>query len=41
MNQPDTRPALLQSAFIERPLPNLAGWAVAFDRRDIPVLAAT
>ena len=41
MNQPDTRPATQQTAFIERPLPDVAGWAAAFDRRDIPVLAAT
>lgn len=41
MNQPETRPATLPTAFIERPLPDVAGWAAAFDRRDIPVLAAT
>ena len=41
MNRPDLQPATPPAAFIERPLANVAGWAAAFDRRQIPVLAAT
>ena len=41
MNRPDPLPATPPAAFIERPLANVAGWAAAFDRRQIPVLAAT
>ena len=41
MNRPDPLPATPPDAFIERPLPDLAGWAAAFGCRDIPVLAAT
>ena len=45
MNQPDplpTRPPATPPVdFIDRPLPTVAAWAAAFDRRDIPVLAAT
>ena len=41
MTRPDPLPALPPTAFIARALPDLAGWAAAFDRREIPVLAAT
>ncbi len=41
MNRPDPLPAGALPAFIDQPLRDVAAWAAAFDRRDIPVLAST
>ena len=41
MNRPDLPPTLALPTFIDRPLPDVAAWAAAFDQRDIPVLALT
>jgi len=41
MTQVDEPAARPSTPFITQPMPDVAGWVAAFDRRDIPVLAST